>query len=468
METVDLLVIGGGPAGYAGALRGARKGLKTVLVEARDLGGTCLNRGCIPTKALFRAQEVAHLVRRAQEFGVLGEYRGLDWTKVLERKKRVVRQLTGGVRFLLEKAGVEVVQGFAVFAGDRVIRVRQDGKVIREFQPRFVLLAPGSRSAPLPVPGSDLPGVIDSEKALELPELPESMVVIGGGVIGMEMACIFQGFGVAVEVVEMMPKILPPVDQEVTDLLTRLVERQGMKVHVNARVQEIREHNGKLEVLYAQDGELRAASGEYVLVAVGRVPATEGMGLEEIGIEMDRKAVVTDSTLRTSLPWVYAPGDVNGKHLLAHVAYKEAEVAVQNICGEKATMDYRVVPNCIFSFPEIASVGLTEDEAKARGYRVRCGRFPFRANGKALIEGEMDGFVKIVSDEESGEILGIHIIGPSASNLIGEGILAMGLEATPQEVALAIHPHPTLSEAVMEAAEAVFGAPLHFVEGGSR
>ncbi len=468
METVDLLVIGGGPAGYAGALRGARKGLKTVLVEARDLGGTCLNRGCIPTKALFRAQEVAYLVRRAQEFGVLGEYRGLDWAKVLERKKRVVRQLTGGVRFLLGKAGVEVIQGFAVFAGDRVIQVRQDGKVIREFQPRFVLLAPGSRSASLPVPGSDLPRVIDSEKALELPELPESMVVIGGGVIGMEMACIFQGFGVAVEVIEMMPKILPPVDQEVTDLLTRLVERQGMKVHVNARVQEIREHNGKLEVLYAQNGEFRAASGEYVLVAVGRVPATEGMGLEEIGIEMDRKAVVTDATLRTSLPWVYAPGDANGKHLLAHVAYKEAEVAVQNICGEKAIMDYRVVPNCIFSFPEIASVGLTEDEAKARGYKVRCGRFPFRANGKALIEGEMDGFVKIVSDEESGEILGIHIIGPSASNLIGEGILAMGLEATPQEVALAIHPHPTLSEAVMEAAEAVFGAPLHFVEGGSR
>jgi dihydrolipoamide dehydrogenase len=201
---------------------------------------------------------------------------------------------------------------------------------------------------------------------------------------------------------------------------------------------------------------------------VGRVPATEGLGLEAMGIAMNQKAVVTDATLRTSLPWVYAPGDVNGKHLLAHVAYKEAEVAVQNICGEHATIDYRVVPNCIFSFPEIASVGLTEDEAKAQGYRVRCGRFPFRANGKALIEGEVEGFVKIVSDEKSGEILGIHIIGPSASNLIGEGILAMGLEATPHEIASAIHPHPTLSEAVMEAAEAVFGSPLHFVEGGIR
>jgi dihydrolipoamide dehydrogenase len=468
METVDLLVIGGGPAGYAGALRGARKGLTTVLVEARDLGGTCLNRGCIPTKALFKAQEVAHLVRRAEEFGVLGEYRGLDWAKVLERKKRVVRQLTGGVRLLLERAKVEVVQGFAVFAGHRTVQVHQDGKVIREFQPRFVLLAPGSRSAQLPVPGSDLPGVIDSEKALDLPELPKSVVVVGGGVIGMEMACIFQGFGVFVEVIEMMPKILPPVDREVTDLLTRIVERQGMKVHVNAKVQEIRKAGEKLEVVYLENGVPRTASGEYVLVAVGRVPATEGLGLEAIGIAMNQKAVVTDATLRTSLPWVYAPGDVNGKHLLAHVAYKEAEVAVQNICGEHATIDYRVVPNCIFSFPEIASVGLTEDEAKAQGYKVRCGRFPFRANGKALIEGEVEGFVKIVSDEKSGEILGIHIIGPSASNLIGEGILAMGLEATPHEIASAIHPHPTLSEAVMEAAEAVFGSPLHFVEGGIR
>lgn len=468
MEVVDLLVIGGGPAGYAGALRGARKGLKTVLVEARDLGGTCLNRGCIPTKALFKTQEVAHLVRRAQEFGVLGEYRGLDWAKVLERKKRIVRQLTGGVRFLLEKAKVEVVPGFAVFAGERVVQVLQDGRVTREFQPRFVLLASGSRSALLPVPGSDLPGVIDSEKALDLPELPKSLVVIGGGVIGMEMACIFQGFGVEVTVIEMMPKILPPVDREVTDLLMRLVERQGMKVHVNAKVTEIRKNNGKLEVVYMRDGALHTASGEYVLVAVGRVPQVEGMGLENIGVAMERNAVVTDAALRTSLPWVYAAGDVNGKHLLAHVAYREAEVAVRNICGENAAIDYRVVPNCIFSFPEIASLGLTEDEAKERGYAVRCGRFPFRANGKALIEGEIEGFVKIVSDAKSGEILGMHIIGPSASNLIGEGILAMCLESTPEEIASAIHPHPTLSEAVMEAAEAVFGTPLHFMEGGSR
>lgn len=462
MEDVDLLVIGSGPAGYAGALRGARKGLKTVLVEAQDIGGTCLNRGCIPTKALFKAQEVVRVFQRASEFGVLGEYRGIDWAKVLERKRKIVQQLTGGVRFLLKRAGVEVVQGFATFAGERVVQVLREGKVEREFHPRFVLLASGSRSARLPVPGNGLPKVIDSEQALDLPELPKSMVVIGGGVIGMEMACIFRGFGVEVEVIEMMPKILPPVDREVADLLTRVVEQKGMKVHVSAQVQEIAEKDGKLEVVYREQGETHSAFGEYVLIAVGRVPALEGLGLENAGVRVDRGVVVTDLTLATSVPWIYAPGDVNGRHLLAHVAYREAEVAVQNICGEKTVMNYRVVPNCIFSFPEIASVGLTEDEARERGYRVRCGRFPFRANGKALIEGEIEGFVKVVSDEKSGEILGVHIIGPSASNLIGEGILAMSLESTPQEVAWAIHPHPTLSEAVMEAAEAVFGTPLHF------
>lgn len=466
MREIELLVIGGGPAGYAGALRGAQRGLKTVLVEARDIGGTCLNRGCIPTKAFFKVVEVARILEESQEFGVLREYRGIDWKKVLERKAKVVRQLTGGVRFLLQKVGVEVVRGFATFAGDRVVQVLQEGKVVEEFRPRYVLLAPGSSSARLPVPGNDLEGVIDSEKALELPKLPQSMVVVGGGVIGMEMACIFQGLGVRVEVIEMMPKILPPVDREVTDLLTRLVERRGMKVYTGAQVEGITRESGKLRVTYERGGQKFFAEGDYVLVAVGRVPALEGLGLERAGVWVEKGAVVTDERMATSVPWIYAAGDVNGKYLLAHVAYKEAEVAVRNICGERATMDYRVVPNCIFSFPEIASVGLTEEEAKERGYTVRCGKFPFRANGKALIEGEVEGFVKIISEAKSGEILGVHIIGPSASNLIGEGIVAMGLEGTPSEIAWAIHPHPTLSEAVMEAAEAVFGTPLHFMERG--
>ncbi|MGQ9623337.1 MAG: dihydrolipoyl dehydrogenase [Candidatus Caldatribacteriaceae bacterium] len=466
MREVDLLVIGGGPAGYAGALRGTRKGLKTVLVEARDIGGICLNRGCIPTKAFFKVAEVARILRESQEFGVLGEYQGIDWKRVLDRKAKIVRQLTGGVRFLLGRAGVEVVEGFAVFSGDHEISVLREGKVVEEFRPRYVLLAPGSSSVKLSVPGSDLEGVIDSEEALELSELPKSMVVVGGGVIGMEMACIFQGLGVRVEVIEMMPKILPPVDREVTDLLTRLVEQRGMKVHTGARVEEITRESGKLQVTYTKEGQRFSTTGDFVLVAVGRVPALEGLGLEEIGVQVGKGAVVTNERMATSVPWVYAAGDVNGKYLLAHVAYKEAEVAVRNICGEEATIDYRVVPNCIFCFPEIASVGLTEEEAKEKGHEVRCGRFPFRANGKALIEGETEGFVKIVADAQSGEILGIHIIGPAASDLIGEGIMAMGLESTPSEIAWAIHPHPTLSEAVMEAAEAVFGSPLHFMERG--
>ncbi|NSW75782.1 MAG: dihydrolipoyl dehydrogenase [Candidatus Atribacteria bacterium] len=463
MREVEVLVIGGGPAGYASALRAGQKGLKTILVEGRDLGGTCLNRGCIPTKAFFKSQEVAHFVRRAHEFGVKAEYTGIDWPTVLSRKNRIVRQLTSGVGFLLKKARVEVVEGWASFLDPHTVQVTRDGRREEEIRAKSIILASGSQPATLPVEGADFERVIDSERALELPELPSSMVVIGGGVIGMEMACIFNAFGVKVEVIEMMPKILPPVDGEVTALLTQIVEKRGLVVHLRSRVQKIQNGSNALQVVFTDaEGKERIAEGEYVLVATGRMPHTEGLNLENIGIKLEGKAVFADETLRTSLPWIYAPGDVNGRYLLAHVAYKEAEVALENILGGARKMDYRYVPNCIFSFPEIASVGFTEEEAGTKGYEVRIGKFPFRANGKALIEGETEGFVKVISEKRSGEILGVHIIGPHASDLITEAVLAMNMECTPEEVAQAIHAHPTLSESVMEAAEAVFGLPLHF------
>jgi len=463
LKETEVLVIGGGPAGYAGALRAAQRRLKTVLVEGRDLGGTCLNRGCIPTKAFFKSQEVFHFVRRAHEFGVKAESAGVDWPTVLARKNRIVKQLTSGVGFLLKKAGVEVVTGWASFLDPHTVQVTRDGEKKEEIRANSIILASGSRSAVLPVEGADLQGVIDSDRALELPELPQSMVVIGGGVVGMEMACIFNAFGVKVEVIEMMPKILPPVDAEVSMLLTQLVEKRGLTVHLRSRVEKIQNASGKLQVLFRDgEGKERIAEGEYVLVATGRVPYTEGLNLENAGVKLEGKAVLADEALRTSCPWIYAPGDVNGRYLLAHVAYKEAEVVVDNLLGKSKKMDYRFVPNCIFSSPEIASVGLTEEEAQAKGYTVRIGKFPFRASGKALIEGETEGFVKILSDGKTGEILGVHIIGPHASDLIAEAVLAMSVECTPEELAWAIHAHPTLSEAVMEAAEAVFGLPLHF------
>lgn len=463
MREVEVLVIGGGPAGYASALRAAQKGLKTLLVEGRDLGGTCLNRGCIPTKALVKSQEVAHMIRKAELFGVNAQYQGVDWPKVLARKNRVVKQLTGGVAFLLRKSKVEVLNGWASFLDPQTVAITREGKVEEEVKARFVVVASGSKPNNLPVEGKDLPGVISSDEALELSELPESLVVVGGGVVGMEMACIFNSFGVKVEVIEMMPKILPPVDREITDLLTQLVEKRGLTVHVRSTVQAIVFEGKKLAVSFVNgEGERKTVQGDYVLVATGRVPFLDGLNIAASGVRLERNALWVDESLRTSLPHIYAPGDVNGKYLLAHVAYKEAEVVVDNIVGEKKRMDYRFVPNCIFSFPEIASVGFTEEEAKERGYEVKIGKFPFRANGKALIEDETEGLVKVVGDGKSGEILGVHIIGPQASNLISEAVLAMNMECTPYEVAHTIHPHPTLSEAVMEAFDAVFGFPLHF------
>ena len=456
MKEAEVVVIGGGPAGYAAATRAGREGWETILVEGRELGGTCLNRGCIPTKVFFKSQEVANLVKKAQDFGIKADFQGVDWEKVLNRKNRVVKQLTSGVQFLLRKGKVEVIEGFASFLDSHTIRVEKE-----EIRGKYIVLASGSRSATLPVEGANLEGVIDSDQALELSSLPESLVVVGGGVIGMEMACIFNAFGVKVEVVEMMPKILPPVDEEITNLLTQLVEKRGMRVHVNAQVKKIH-RSGNLRVTFIQEGEEKEVEGDCVLVATGRVPQVENLGVENLGLKMENRGVWTDEFLRTSISHIYAPGDVNGKYLLAHVAYREAEVAINHIKGEKKGISYKAIPNCIFSFPEIASVGLTEKEAEAKGYEVKVGRFPFRANGKALIEGETEGLVKIVSEAKNGEILGVHILGPHASDLIGEAVLALNLECTPQEIAETIHPHPTLSEALMEAAQGVFASPLHF------
>lgn len=461
MREFDLLVIGGGPAGYAGAIRAAQKGLKVALIEKRELGGTCLNRGCIPTKALFKAQEVLHLVRNAAQFGVKASYEGLDWEQVLKRKDQIVKRLTGGVSFLLRKAGAEVIRGTARFVDENRVEIIRTDENTEVLKAKFIFLASGSKTFLPPIKGIELEGVIDSEEALSLPSLPKRLVVIGGGVIGMELACIFNTFGVEVEVIEMMPKILPPVDGEVTALLTEMVEKRGMKIHLKARVKEIRKEND-LKVIFEKEGQEKEAEGNLVLIATGRKPLLEGLNIKPTGVKLENGAPKTDATMRTTTPHIYAIGDINGKHMLAHVAYKEAEVAVANLLGERKHMDYRAVPNCVFCSPEVASVGLSEEEAVQQGFEVSIGKFPFRGCGKALIEGETEGFVKIIACKKTKEILGIHIIGPQASSLIAEATLAMALECTPQEIAETIHAHPTLPEATMEAAEAVFGSPLHF------
>jgi len=460
MRQTDLIVIGGGPAGYAAAIRAGQKGIKTLLIESREIGGTCLNRGCIPTKAFFRSQEVFRLTQKAAEFGVRVKVDGVDWAQVLARKNKVVKQLTGGVRFLLKKAGVEVVDGIGSFLDKETIEVMTKEKKKETIQARYILVATGSESAQLPVPGVDLEGVIDSDQVLDLPSIPEKLVVIGGGYIGIEIACILNSFGTQVEVIEMLPNILPIADSEVVQLLVEILEKRGMKIHTNSKVVSISKAN-RLQVTYEQNAENKVAEGDYVLVATGRIPMTNQLYPEKAGIKMDGKAIVTDLQMKTSVPSIFAAGDVNGKYLLAHVAFKEAEVAIHNMMGKGTKMNYRVIPNCIFCSPEISSVGLTEEEALSSGFDIKIGKFPFRAVGKALIEGETEGLVKIIADQKTGEILGAHIIGPHASDLIGELTLAMAVESTPEEIAHTIHPHPTLTETVMEAADSVFGSSLH-------
>ncbi len=460
MIQTEVLVIGGGPAGYAGSIRAAQQGSRVILVEDRDLGGTCLNRGCIPTKALYRAQEVAHLAKRASDFGIRATLEGFDWEKVQARKDKVVKQLTGGVRYLLKKSAVETVEGFASFLDPHTVEVQKRKGGNEHIRFESVIIATGSVSASLPVEGADLPGVIDSDEALELREIPEKLVVIGGGYIGMEMACIYNAFGAQVEIVEMLPHILPTTDHEISSMLVDLLQKKGLNIHTSARVEKI-EKKQELVVHYVHEGKKQSVSAPYVLVATGREPYTEGLGLKAAGVKLSGKMVETNAKMRTSVPHIYACGDVNGKYLLAHVAYKEAEVAVHNIAGGDVQMDYRAVPGVIFTVPEVASVGLTEKEAKEKKYEPVVGRFPFRPSGRALLEGETDGLVKIVADRESEEILGAHIIGHHATDLIAELTLAMQIECTPEEVSRTIHAHPTLAEVVMEAAEGVFGNPLH-------
>ncbi len=460
MIETDLLVIGGGPAGYAGAIRAAQQGRRVVLVEDRDLGGTCLNRGCIPTKALYRAQEVAHLVKRASEFGIQAKLEGFDWRKIQARKDKVVKLLTGGVRYQLKKSSVETVEGFASFVDSHAVEVQKKKGEKERIKFETMILATGSVSASLPVEGADSPGVIDSDAVLELPEIPKRLVVIGGGYIGMEMACIYHAFGTQVEVLEMLPHILPTADHEISSMLVDILSKKGIHIHTSSRVERI-EKKKELVVHYKSEEKEGSINAPYVLNATGRTPNTLGLNLEAAGIQLSGKAVKTDASMRTSVPHIYACGDVNGKHLLAHVAYKEAEVAVENIAGDHSQMDYRAVPGVVFTVPEVASVGLSEREAGEKGYETVVGKFHYRSNGRAMIEGETEGLVKIVADRDSGEILGAHVIGQHATDLIAELTLAIQIECTPEEMSRTIHAHPTLAEVVMEAAEGVFGNPLH-------
>lgn len=452
MPDFDLTVVGAGPGGYVAAIHAARLGAKVAILEQQDSewGGTCLNWGCIPTKALVQSAEVLQAVRRAPVFGVKVGEPEVDWPAMQARKDKVVGGLRRGVQQLLRANGVEMVTARGRLAGP--------GRVLagdRELGSRFVLLAPGSTVALPPIPGVEQ--ALTSDTILGLDEVPRSLTVIGGGVVGMEFAGIFSLLGTQVTVIELLDQILAPLDPDVAGQFQKLMERRGVRFQLGAGVEAI-DHTGAGFCVRSRDGLVEA---EQVLVATGRRPNTAEMGLEEAGVLLERRAIQVDPHLRTSIDGVFAIGDATAISMLAHTASYQGEVAVTNaIEGKRVTADYTAVPACIYTDPEIAYVGLSEAQARAQGEDVRVGRFPFSALGRAQVLGETEGSVKVVADA-GGYLLGVSIMGPRATDLIAEAVLALHQGLTAAEVAHAVHAHPTLPEALAEAALDVGGRAVH-------
>ena len=451
----DVAVLGGGTGGYTAAIRAAQLGCRTALVEAAKVGGTCLHLGCIPTKALLESSGLYHRLHdRGQEYGIVATDVGFDYERIAARRDGVVDQLWKGVQGLMRKNRIEVVEGCGVLQGGGRIQVGD-----RVLQARAIIVATGS--SPLSLPGVELDGrrVISSDHATLARQLPGSIAIVGAGAVGVEFATFYRQMGATVTLVEALDRLVPLEDEDVSKVLLQAFQRAGIDCRLGARVKGVRA--GKRDVVVTlEDGELRA---DQLLVAVGRGPNSQGIGLEAAGVEVDRRGFVrVDQWMRTSAAGVWAIGDLVGGYQLAHAAAHEGVVAAEDIAGRRvAPMEQELVTRCTYSTPEIASVGLTEAQARERGHEVRVGRFPFVANARAIIHGETQGFAKLVADARTGQLLGAHLVGMQATELIGEPALARLFQGDPWEVARNIHPHPTLSEAIGEAALAVDGVALN-------
>lgn len=467
----DVVVLGGGTGGYVAAIRASQLGMKVAVVEKDRLGGTCLHRGCIPSKALLRSAEVYHTLKNGAYYGVEAGDIGINFVRMQERKQEIVNQLHKGVQHLMKQGKIDVYEGTGRIMGPSIFSP-QAGAVNVEYKngeseilvPKFVLIATGSRPRTLPGLTIDKETVITSDEALELTELPKSVLIVGGGVIGIEWASLFNDLGVEVEIVEYADRILPLEDEEISKEMTRLLKKRKIKVHTGAKVlpETLARGEGNATIKAEQNGKELVFTAEKILVSVGRQANIEDIGLNNVEAQVENGYIKVNEMFQTGESHIYAIGDVIGGLQLAHVASHEGIVAVEHMAGQKPhPIDYTMVPKCTYSRPEVANVGLTEAEAKAQGYSVKTGKFNFRAIGKALVYGEYDGFVKLVVDEKTNDVLGVHIIGPHVTDLIAEGALARVLDATPWEIAHTIHPHPTLSEIMGEAALAVDGKAIH-------
>ena len=455
-----IVIIGGGPAGYVGAIRAAQLGARVTLIEKDTLGGTCLNVGCIPTKALLASASVMQHTKAAGQFGIKTDNVGFNWSDVQKRKDRVVKKATAGVGMLLRSRQVEVIKGQARVSGKGSIIVEIDGSQPREIKYDKLLIATGSQPVIPPISGIDLPGVLDSTGALALDAVPESLLIIGGGVIGCEMAEVYSTFGSKVTIVELMPQLIPGEDPEAVEVLYKTLVKKGVDIKLDSRVNRLIKNGDLLDVeVTGKDGIKIRVEAARVLVSVGRRASIQGLGLEESGIALEKGYIKVDGRMETNVPGVYAAGDCIGGWLLAHVASREAEIAVENMLGHQAVMEYHAVPRCVYTHPEIASAGLAAFQPSDKN--ILTGKFPFSASGKASCIGELEGFVKVLADRETHQLLGCVIAGPNATELISEASLAISSRLKLEDIIQAMHSHPTLHESLQEAALNALGRAIH-------
>lgn len=456
----DLLIIGGGPGGYEAAIRASQLGVKVTLIEESNLGGTCLNKGCIPTKALYKNAEIINTLQNISEFGIELSNYSVDMIKVQERKNDVVNKLRSGIDQLLKGNKIEVINGRANFKGKKVVEVKTENSV-ENLTAENIIIATGSNSSVINVPGVDLKGVITSDEALNFNYIPKSMVIVGGGVIGIEFAGIFATMGTDVTIIEFLPRLMYRMDEELSKRITMYLKKKKIKIVTGIGVKEIISSENGLKVVAGNEKGDTEYECENVLIAAGRVPNVTGLNLESENIEYDRKGIRVNESYETSQKGIYAIGDVIGGQMLAHVASEEGKICVENILGLSSKLNYNAIPSCIFSFPEVSSVGMSEEELKEKNIDYLVGKTMFGGNGKALTMGEGDGIVKVLADKETHKILGAHIIGPHASDLIQEATMAIQKNLTVEDIKETVHSHPTLTEAFYEAACGCIGEAIH-------
>jgi len=457
----DIIVIGSGPGGYVTAIRAAQLGFKTAVVEKENLGGICLNWGCIPTKALLKSAQVFKYINHAEDFGLNKVEASFDFPNVVQRSRGVAEKMSKGVEFLMKKNEIDVIFGTAKVKPGKKVAVEKDGAVT-EYTAEHIVLATGARSRELPNLPQDGKKVIGYRQALTLPKQPKSMIVVGSGAIGVEFAYFYATLGTQVTVVEFMPNIVPVEDEDVSKHLEKSFKKAKIKVMTNASVESVDTSGEGVKAQVKTEKGIVELQADILLSAVGITPNIENIGLEEVGIKTEKGRVVVDEWYRTSVPGYYAIGDILPTQALAHVASAEGITCVEKIKGlDVERIDYGNIPGCTYCTPEIASVGLTEKQAKEKGYEIKVGKFPFSASGKATANGDTDGFVKVIFDAKYGEWLGCHMIGTGVTEMIAEAVAARKLETTGHEILKTIHPHPTLSEAVMEAVAAAYGEVIH-------